>query len=94
MQVDQPREEPKPDTRKVEYLKGTLLSVECSGAKSATLKVSSTNKTWTFVVPDRSKAVLIGVDDFQCSWRDVPVSVNYRASGQQAGDLVSLEIDR
>jgi hypothetical protein len=44
-------------------------------------------------VPDRSKAVLIGADNFQCEWKDVPVSVNYRASGAQQGDIVSLEVD-
>jgi len=82
----------KPDTRKVQYLKGTLLSVQCS-EKSATLKVRSGKGTWMLSVPDRSKAVLIGADNFQCEWKDVPVSVNYRASGAQQGDIVSLEVD-
>ncbi|HEU5400353.1 MAG TPA: tetratricopeptide repeat protein [Terriglobales bacterium] len=83
---------PKVDSRKVEYLKGTLLNVQCSD-KSATLKVASGKKTWTFSVPDRSKALLIGADNFQCGWRDVPVSVNFKASGNATGDIVSLEVD-
>jgi tetratricopeptide (TPR) repeat protein len=82
----------KPDPRKVQYLKGTLLNVQCAD-ESATLKVSSGKKTWTFNVPDRSKALLIGADNFECGWHDVPVSVNFRASGNASGDIVSLEVD-
>ena len=82
----------KPDPRKVQYLKGTLLNVQCS-EKSATLKVNSGKKTWTFNVPDRSRAVLIGADNFECGWHDVPVSINFRASGGASGDIVSLEVD-
>jgi Tfp pilus assembly protein PilF len=81
-----------PDSRKVEYLKGTLLSVQCAD-KSATLKVSSAKKTWTFNLQDRSKAVLIGSDNFECGWKDVPVSINFKSSGAQQGDIVSLEVN-
>ncbi|MGE5110847.1 MAG: tetratricopeptide repeat protein, partial [Acidobacteriaceae bacterium] len=82
----------KPDTRKVEYLKGTLMSVQCED-KSATLKVNSGKKTWTFNVADRSKALLIGADNFECGWHGVPVSINFRASGALSGDIISLEVD-
>jgi Tfp pilus assembly protein PilF len=82
----------KPDPRKVQYLKGTLLNVQCAD-KSATLKVNSGKKLWTFNIPDRSKAVLIGADNFECGWHDVPVSINFRASGNASGDVVSLEVD-
>lgn len=82
----------KPDPRKVQYLKGTLLNVQCAD-KSATLKVNSGKKTWTFNIPDRSKALLIGADNFECGWHDVPVSINFRASGSATGDIVSLEVD-
>ena len=81
-----------PDTRKVEYLKGILLNVQCAD-KKATLKVSSAKKTWTFNVADRSKALLIGADTFECGWKDVPVSVNFKSNGGQQGDVVSLEVD-
>jgi Tfp pilus assembly protein PilF len=81
-----------PDTRKVEYLKGILLNVQCA-EKSATLRVSSAKKTWTFNVADRSKALLIGADSFECGWKGVPVSVNFKSSGGQQGDVVSLEVD-
>lgn len=82
----------KPDVRKIQYVKGTLLNVQCS-ENSATLRVSSGKKTWTFTVPDRSRAVLIGADNFECGWHDVPVSINFRASGSATGDIVSLEVD-
>jgi tetratricopeptide (TPR) repeat protein len=88
----QSQQQAMPDMRKVEFLKGMLLSVQCAD-KSATLKVSSGKKTWTFNVPDRSKALLIGADNFQCEWRDVPVSVNFKSSGAQSGEIVSLEVD-
>ena len=81
-----------PDTRKIEYLKGILTSVQCTD-KRATLKVSSAKKTWTFNLADRTKAVLIGADNFECAWKDVPVSVNFKSSGAQQGDIVSLEVD-
>lgn len=81
-----------PDTRKVEYLKGILLNVQCAD-KRATLKVSSAKKTWTFNVADRSKALLIGADSFECGWKDVPVSINFKSNGGQQGDVVSLEVD-
>jgi Tfp pilus assembly protein PilF len=82
----------RPDLRKIQYLRGTLLNVQCS-EKSATLQVSSGKKTWTFNVPDRSRAVLIGADNFECGWKDVPVAINFRASGNASGDIVSLEVD-
>jgi hypothetical protein len=81
-----------PDTRKIEYLKGILTNVQCTD-KRATLKVSSAKKTWTFNLADRTKAVLIGADNFECAWKDVPVSVNFKSSGAQQGDIVSLEVD-
>jgi hypothetical protein len=41
---------------------------------------------------DFKSLLLIGADQFSCEWRDRSVSVNYKAAGQGAGDLVSLEI--
>ena len=84
--------ESKIDTRKTEYLKGTLASVSCSD-KGATLKVVSAKRVWTFNVADRSKTILIGADSFECGWHAVPVSVNFKSSGGLQGDIVSLEID-
>jgi hypothetical protein len=35
---------------------------------------------------------LIGADQFSCDWKNVAVTVNYKAGGKTDGDLVSLEI--
>jgi hypothetical protein len=90
---EKPAEEAKPDTRKTEYLKGTLVGVMCPDTRSATLTVVANRKTWKFAVPDRSTALLIGAEKFDCEWKNVHVSVNYRASGATQGDLVSLEVE-
>jgi len=55
--------------------------------------VSSGGRTWRIRVVDRSSAVLIGVEQFDCSWHNTAVSINYRRSGELQGELVSLEAD-
>ena len=89
----EPEPQQKPDTRKTQYLKGTLVGVQCPGDRSAELVVVANRKTWRFEVADRSKALLIGADNFECSWKNIPVSINFKASGVDKGDLVSLEVD-
>ena len=85
--------EPSPETRKIESMKGRIVSVECGPGARAILIVSSGGRTWRIRVADRSSAVLIGVEQFDCGWRDTAVSINYRSSGELQGDLVSLEAD-
>lgn len=88
------KQEDKPDTRKVEYVKGTLKSVKCSDAdKSATVNVMAGKAFWTFKVADRTSVLVIGADNFSCAWENKTVSVNYKSSGQHSGDAVSIEID-
>ena len=79
------------DTRKIEYLKGRVVSVECGSAPGATLTVSSGGYTWQMHVADRNTIVLIGVDHFDCGWRNASVSLNFKRSGKLQGDLISLE---
>jgi tetratricopeptide (TPR) repeat protein len=79
-----------PDMRTVEYLQGRIVSVEC-GSPGAILKVSSAGRIWQMHVADRNAIVLIGVDRFDCGWRDAAVSINYKRSGDLQGDLISLE---
>lgn len=83
----------KPDTRKTEYLKGMLVGVRCPDDGSAELTVVANRRTWKFDVPNRSRTLLIGADNLECSWKNKSVSINYKASGAQKGDLVSLEVD-
>jgi hypothetical protein len=39
------------------------------------------------------KLILIGAEEFSCSWKKRKVSVNYRQSGDDQGNLVSLELE-
>ena len=82
-----------PETRKIESMKGRIVSVECGLAPQAILIVSSGGHTWRIRVADRASAVLIGVEQLDCNWHDTAVSINYRSSGEFQGDLVSLEAD-
>ena len=73
------------------FMKGTLVSVDCSASPAATLTISSGGKKWKMLAPQSKKLILIGADEFSCSWTNRKVSVNYRKSGDDRGNLVSLE---
>ena len=74
------------------FLKGTIISVDCSTPPEATLTVVSGGKTWKMQVPDSKHAVLIGADLFSCSWSKQKVALNYRETGAGAGRVVSIEV--
>jgi Tfp pilus assembly protein PilF len=77
----------------VRFLKGKLLSVDCSDPKAAMLKLAvDTKTTWTFHIADRSHALVLGADTFSCSWTNQKVAINYRKTGETSGDVVSLEV--
>jgi Flp pilus assembly protein TadD len=93
LEEKKPAAEAKPDTRKTEFLKGRILKVACSDKAGASITVvAASGKTWTMKAQDRDKLVLIGADKFSCGWGNVRVAVNYKASGANTGDLVSLEL--
>jgi len=75
------------------FMKGVLVSVDCSAAPAATLTISSGGKKWKMLAPQSKKLVLIGADEFSCSWTNRKVSVNYRRSGDDQGNLVSMELE-
>ena len=75
------------------FMKGTLVSVDCSGGPSATLTISSAGKTWKLLAPDTKKLILSGADEFSCAWTRRKVAVNYRLSGTNEGKLVTLELE-
>ena len=79
------------DTRKIEYMKGRIIRVECDSSLGATIIVNHAGQTWQLHANDRNSIVLIGADHFDCSWRDTSVSINYKKSGTFRGDLISLE---
>jgi tetratricopeptide (TPR) repeat protein len=90
-------EEPKakarrPDRRKVQYLKGRIVRVDCSQAPAATVTLSSGARILKLHTADYKALVVIGADGFSCDWHNRAASVNYKASGRAEGDLVSLEV--
>ncbi len=85
---------PKPDARPIRFLKGKLVSVDCSAKPGAVLTVLSGGRTWTMLTPDISKLVLMNSSTFSCSWRNRTVAINYRLQSQGRGDLVSLEFSQ
>jgi len=80
------------DRRPTKFLKGRLVTVDCSNAPIAVLTVHSGEGTLKLRTADYKSLLLIGADDFSCEWRDRAVTANYKSSGGSAGDLVSLEL--
>ena len=89
---DKPAETHAPDTRPTKYLRGDLLVVDCAEPPAATLTIRSAGKTMKMLTPDSSKLLLIGADQFSCSWKNRKVLINYKPGGKTDGDLVSLEV--
>jgi hypothetical protein len=81
-----------PDKRETKFLKGLLVAVDCSGAPVATLTVNSGSGVLKLRAVDYRSLVLMGTDSFSCDWRNRQVTVNYKPSEGNAGDLVSLEL--
>src|SRR5580692_5269660 len=90
--ADEPPTPAQPDKRAIQFLKGKLVSVDCSPAPSAILTVSAGAKVLKLRTQDYKSLTLIGADDFSCDWKGRTVAVNYRAGGKADGDLVSIEV--
>ncbi len=90
--ADEPPTPAQPDKRAIQFLKGKLVSIDCSQAPSAILTVSAGAKVLKLRTPDYKSLTLIGADDFSCDWKGRMVAVNYRAGGKADGDLVSIEV--
>jgi hypothetical protein len=74
------------------FVKGRLVSVDCSKSPVAILTVNSGSGLLRLRTADFRSILLIGADDFSCDWRNREVTVNYKASAGSQGDLVSLEL--
>jgi Flp pilus assembly protein TadD len=83
---------PQIDRRPILYVKGKLVSVDCSQAPVAIVTVAAGAKSLKLRTPDYQSLMLIGVDTFSCDWTNRAASVNYKAGGKVDGDLVSLEV--
>ena len=83
---------PQIDKRAILYVKGKLISVDCSQAPVAIVTVTAGAKTLKLRTQDYKSLMLIGADTFSCDWTNRAASVNYKAGGKADGDLVSLEV--
>jgi tetratricopeptide (TPR) repeat protein len=81
------------DKRPVLYLKGKIVSVDCSKSPAAVVTVAAGKRTLKLRSENYKALVLVGADEFSCQWRNQAASVNYKSKGPGGGDLVSLEVD-
>ena len=89
---DQPLPEPQPDRRPVQYVKGKLLSIDCSHAPVAIVTLSAGGKNLKLRTEDYKSLTLVDASPFSCDWKSRAASANYKAGGKADGDLVSLEV--
>ncbi len=83
---------PKPGTTgPVQFLKGKIVSSDCSKAPEATVTILSGMTTYKLHASDYKSFLVIGEEQFSCEWKNRVVSVNYRAVGKHEGEIVSIE---
>ena len=78
-------------TGPVQFLKGKIVSSDCSKPPEATVTILSGMTTYKLHASDYQSLLVIGEDQFSCDWKNRLVSVNYRAVGKNKGELVSIE---
>ncbi len=88
----QPAPVSQPDKRPVKFLKGTIISVDCSHPPAAVLSFSAAGTILKLKTADSKTLLLIGADQFSCEWNHRASTVNYKAGVKGSGDLVSLEL--
>ena len=74
------------------FLRGTIRSVDCSVQPSAVLTVVSGSKTVQVKVADKAHVILIGADQFSCSWSNKKIAVNYRQDDKGDTKVMSVEL--
>jgi len=79
-------------TGPVQFLKGKIVSSDCSKSPEATVTILSGMTTYLMHASDYKSLLVIGQDQFSCEWKNRLVSVNYRAVGKNGGELVSIEV--
>jgi len=78
-------------TGPVQFLKGKIVSSDCSKPPEAMVTILSGMTTYKLHASDYKSLLVIGEDQFSCDWKNRLVSVNYRAVGKNGGELVSIE---
>jgi tetratricopeptide (TPR) repeat protein len=84
--------EPVPDRRKVQFVRGRLIKVDCTQNPGAILTVRTNSRTLKLRTDNYKLLLLVGADEFSCDWTDRAVLANYKAGGKADGDLVSVEV--
>ncbi|MBZ5654131.1 MAG: hypothetical protein LAO56_02505 [Acidobacteriia bacterium] len=79
-------------TGPVQFMKGKIVSSDCSKPPEATVTVLSGMKTYKMHASDYKSLLVIGEDQFSCEWKNRFVAVNYRPVGKDGGELVSVEV--
>jgi hypothetical protein len=79
-------------TGPVQFLKGKIVSSDCSKPPAATVTILSGMTIYKLHASDYKSLLTIGADQFSCEWKNRVVSVNYRAVGKNEGELVSVEV--
>jgi tetratricopeptide (TPR) repeat protein len=88
--ADQAELPPPPGAPK--FLKGQLISVDCSNLPAAVLTVMAGPKTLKLNVADTKRVAVIGADVFSCSWSRVKVALNYHELPNGDVNVMSVEI--
>ena len=76
----------------VQFLKGKLVSSDCSKPPAATIRIVAGMKTYQFHSSDFKSMLVIGADQFSCDWKNRVVAINYRPAGKNQGEVVSIEV--
>jgi Flp pilus assembly protein TadD len=79
-------------TTGVKFLKGKLVSVDCSASPTAILTVVANGKTLKLKVADIGHVVVIGADAFSCQWTNQRIALNYRETSDDQSNVMSVEI--
>ena len=78
-------------TGPVQFLKGKIVTSDCSKPPEAMVTILSGMTTYKMHASDYKSLLVVGEDQFSCDWKNRLVSVNYRAMGKNEGELVSIE---
>jgi tetratricopeptide (TPR) repeat protein len=79
-------------TGPMQFLKGKIVSSDCSKPPEAMVTVLSGMKTYKMHASDYKSLLVIGEDQFSCAWKNRMAAVNYRPVGKDGGELVSVEV--
>ena len=74
------------------FVKGKVVRVDCSVVPTAVLSVAAGPKALKLRVSDTKHVIVIGADAFSCGWASKNIAVNYRETGENQGDVISVEL--